>query len=167
MKQAYCGAAALLFAGSLCTSSALLPTLTGAIAVYNFSSALNLVELNRFQDMDKRQAILLELLRRHLLRCDFLTPYLRPSSLFLEFTRLEFEDQGLVGAMWMSPKPLWLCRFDLAVYWKDVKLLGEGEITAQGVFRSLQDYRYTAIQAHIRAPKPATVQVLDPNLIDV
>lgn len=167
MKQAYCGAAALLFAGSLCTSSTVLPALTGAIAVYNFSCALNLVELNRFQDMDKRQAILLELLRRHLLRCDSLTPYLRPDSLFLEFIKLEFEDQGLVGAMWRSTKPIWLCRFDLVMYWKDVRLLREGEIVAQGVFKSMQDYRYTAIQAHIKAPKPATVQVLEPNLIDI
>ena len=163
----YCGTAALFFAGSLCTSSVLLPTVTGVIALYNFSSALNLVELNRFQDMDKRQAILLELLRRHMLRCEALTPYIRSDSLFLEFTRLEFEDQGLVGAMWRGAKPLWLCRFDLTAYWKDVRLFGEGEVSAQGVFLSLQDYRYTAIEAHIRAPKPVTVQVLEPNLIDV
>ena len=163
----YCGVSCFLFAGSLYTSSAFFPTITGAIALYNLSSAFNFMELNRFQDMEKRESILLELLKRHMLRCEALTPFVRADSLFIEFSRLEFEDQGVVGALWKGKKPLWLCRFELTAYWKDVRVLGEGAVLAEGLFYSLLDYRYTSIQAQVRAPKSATISVIEENLIDV
>lgn len=167
LKHVYWVASSLLFAGSVWTSSWFLSTVTGSVTLYNLAVAFKVAELNRFQDMPQRQAALMELLRRHMARCEGLYEYVRPESLYVEISHLSFEDQGVVGYFWNDPKPVWLTRFHLSAFWKDVRLLGEGEVHAEGDFRSLMDYRFTEITAHVKFPRSAKVSVLEGSVIDV
>jgi hypothetical protein len=164
-------------ATALCGCSALLPlpvtiqACAGVVSAYTLLDRINIIEISLISDHRQREQSLCKLLEEQLLSCRDLTGDVGKDTFFVGLPVIRYADEGLLGYLWEKTigvkRWTWQYDFYMQVRYVDKRYGTNGEVSAEGVYVSASEFRFTYIEVTQIAPARKRVIIKPEEIIEV